>query len=298
MFLGAIASHRKEVLSVITKLEVFSAQPGAPELSLGGFLPNTDPVQIRDIDGLGPVKADIQTEQFASGDGVLYQGASVGGRNIVIKLGLNPNWVDQTMSSLRRQLYRYLLPKAWCKLRFFSDDMATVDIEGYVESFDPNMFSEDPEVQVSIICPKPDFIEPDATIYNGVVDDGTAELEFEYEGTAPTGFELRISQTPENAAYTGSLDVSVQQEPSDPQVFRVDPVTVNATSFFKLSTIHGAKRVQKIATVDGAPTNLLADVTDESVWPEILPGTNLLKVIATETGQAWTLAYFNRYSGL
>jgi hypothetical protein len=77
----------------------------------------------------------------------------------VLTLGLNPNWVDQTVASLRRVLYRYLMPEAWTKLRFFSDDMPTVDIEGYVESFDPNMFTQDPEIQVSIICPKPDFIE-------------------------------------------------------------------------------------------------------------------------------------------
>jgi hypothetical protein len=284
---------------VITKLEVFSAQPGAPELSLGGFFPNLDPVQIRDIDGIGPVKADITTEPFATGDGELMNGdPTVGKRNIVLKLGLNPNWVDQTMASLRRQLYRYLLPKSWTKLRFHSDDMAVVDIEGWVETFDPNMFSEDPEIQCSIICPKPDFIEPDATIYYGIVDDGTSELEFEYDGTVPTGFEVRVNHAVANVAYTGPLDISMQQEPEAPQVFAIDPVTIDGSSHLKLSTIKNAKRVQKVDNSDGEVTNLLMRVTDESVWPEIKPGTNLFKVAATETGQAWTLAFFNRYGGL
>jgi hypothetical protein len=258
-----------------------------------------DPVQVRDIDGLGPVKADITTEPFATGDGELLSGdPTVGKRNIVLKLGLNPNWVDQTMSSLRRQLYRYLLPKTWVKLRFFSDDMPTVDIEGWVETFDPNMFSQDPEIQCSIICPKPDFIEPDATIYTGVVDDGTAELEFEYTGSVDTGFEVRVQHSVTNVAYTGALHISMQREPEIAQVFTVDPVTIDATKHLKLSTIRNAKRIQNVDNSDGVTTNLLMHMTDDSVWPKIQAGTNLFKVSSAENGQDWTLAFFNRYGGL
>lgn len=283
---------------MIKKLEVFSAQPHAPELSLGGFFPNLDPIQIRNIDGLGPVKANLDAEPFATGDGELYQGAQVGSRNIVMNLGFNPNWVDQTISSLRRQLYRYFMPKSWCKLRFMSDDMATVDIEGIVESCDPNMFSQDPEMVVSIICHKPDFIEPDATIFYGVVDDGTDELEFQYAGDIPTGFEVVVAHSVDNVAYTGPLDISMQREPADPLVFSIDPVVISATHHFKLSTIRNAKRAQRVSNADGQATNLLMSVTPESVWPVVLPGTNLFKVVAEENGQAWTLAFFNRYGGL
>lgn len=283
---------------MITRIEVFSAQPDAPALPLGGFFANTDPVQVRNIDGLGPVKADILSTQFATGDGELYQGSSVGKRNIVMTLGFNPDWEEQTMSSLRHQLYRYLLPKAWTKLRFFSDDMPTVDIEGYVESFEPNIFSQDPEVQVSVICPKPDFIEVDAIVYTGLVDDGTTVLEFEYEGTVETGFEVRIDQTPANVSYVGALQVLMQQEPEDAEIFIVSSITSNGTYYFKLSTIRNAKRVSKVALADGAVTNLLQYVDDDSVWPSIKPGTNLFSMIAAENDQAWTMAFFNRFGGL
>jgi hypothetical protein len=253
---------------------------------------------VRNIDGLGPVKADILSTQFATGDGELFQGSSVGKRNIVMTLGFNPDWEEQTMSSLRHQLYRYLLPKAWTKLRFFSDDMPTVDIEGYVESFEPNIFSQDPEVQVSIICPKPDFIEVDAIVYTGLVDAGVSVLEFEYEGTVETGFEVRIDQTPANVSYVGALQVLMQQEPSDPEIFISSSITVNGTYYFKLSTIRNAKRVSKVAIADGAVTNLLQYVDDDSVWPSIKPGTNLFSMVAAENDQAWTLAFFNRFGGL
>jgi len=282
---------------VLQKMEVFSENPSAPVLPLGGFMPSDDPIQIRNIEGLGPVKAEVTSIPYATGRGELPQGSSVGKRNIVLTLGLNPNWVDQTMSTLRQQLYAYLLPEAWTKLRFFSDYIPTVDIEGIVESFEPNIFSQDPEIQVSILCHKPDFIEADATSYQGVVDDGTVELEFEYAGTVATGFELRIDQSVANPTYTGDLDITVMS-PTDPQVFSVEDVVIDGAKYFKLSTVRNAKRVQSIAKADGAAINLLSKVSDASVWPEIKPGMNVISVAAAEFGQAWTLAYFNRFGGL
>jgi len=282
---------------VITKVEVFSASPGAPELPLGGFLPNDDPVQIKNIEGLGPVKAEIASTPFATGRGELYQGSSVPKRNVVLTLGLNPDFDTQTMAGLRQTLYRYLLPQHWTKLRFFSQELPVVDIEGYVESFEPNMFSQDPEVQVSIICPKPDFIEADATILEGTVDDGTIETEFDYVGTVATGFELRVDRTLDNPSYSGGLLITNVAE-LEPQLFEIEPITIDTTKYFKLSTVRNAKRVQSIAYTDGAAINLLSGMTGESVWPEIKPGENVFSIASTEFGQVWTLAYFNRFGGL
>lgn len=282
---------------MITRLELFSRQPSAPPLPLGGFMPSDDPVFVRNIDGLGPVKADVITTELAGGRDELYQDSKSGKRNIVLTLGLNPDWVDQTMATLRQLLYAYLIPQQWCKLRFTSDHMPTVDIEGYVESFDPNMFSADPEIQVSIINPKPDFVEIDATIYTGVVDDGTTELEFNYLGTVDSGFELRVEASDVNVAYNGSFIIKNVAWDIE-QIFEVDPVIVDLTKNFKMSSLRGNKRVQTVATAGGAVTNLLAKVTDESTWPILMPGENVFSLAAEEPGQIWTLAYFNRFGGL
>lgn len=282
---------------MITKMEVFSANPSAPELPLAGFMPSSDPIHIRNIEGLGPVKAEITSTPLASGRGETPQGDNVGKRNIVLTLGLNPNWADQTMSTLRQMLYRYFMPTQWCKLRFFSDYLPVVDIEGICESFEPNIFSQDPEIQISILCHKPDFIEVESTIYSGAVDDGDIELEFEYLGTVDAGFELRIDRSVTNIAYTGPVVVTLKS-PVDPQVFDIDPVTVDGTKYFKLSTVPGFKRAQNVATLDAALTNLLSAVGDLAVWPALKPGLNVLSVAADEPGQQWTFAYFNRFGGL
>lgn len=278
-------------------MEVFSSRPSAPELHLGVFLPSDDPVQIRNIDGLGPVKAELSSTPFGSGDGELYQGGSVGKRNVVLNLGLNPNWTEQSMAALRQLLYAYFMPKQWIKLRFFSDHMPTVEIEGIVESCDPNMFSQDPEMQVSVLCHKPDFIDPDAVILKGLVDDGTTEYAFEYEGNIPTGIELRVDRTPENVSYTGPLAVTITNG-GVPQRFSIDPVTINTVKSFKLSSVKNRKKVSNIAIADSEATNLLYNATSGFVWPEVSPGENFLTVVADEPGQAWTLAYFKRFGGL
>jgi hypothetical protein len=283
---------------VITKVEVFSSQPDAPILPLGGDMPFDDPVFIRNIDGLGPVKADIATTPFASGRGELYQGSTTPKRNIVFTLGFNPDWEGlQTIASLRQLLYRYFMPEQWCKLRFVSQELPNLDIEGYVESCEPNMFSQDPEMQVSIICPKPDFIEVDATIFNGVVDDGTLEVVFEYVGTIDTGYEIRVDQTPDVPTYTGPFTITHTAFQIE-QMFKVDPATVDGIRYFKLSTVTNAKRVSEVYKADGTADNLLPAMTTDSVWPILKPGENRFKIAAAQPGLVWTMAYFNRYGGL
>jgi hypothetical protein len=282
---------------VIQKMEVFSSQPDAPVLPLGGFMASDDPVQIRGIEGLGPVKADIVSTPLATGRGEQFQGVTTGKRNIVLSLGLNPDWEDQTMSTLRQLLYRYFMPEDWVKLRFTSDHLPIVDIEGYIESFEPNMFSEDPEIQISIICPKPDFIQTDASIINGVVDDGTIETVFEYIGTIDAGYELRVQAALDNPSYSGDI-VITSTAFGQPQVVTVEGITIDVDNYFRFCSVRNSKRVGSVAVEDGLFTNQLAKMTNESVWPVIKPGENIITVAGDEPAQTWTLVFFNRFGGL
>jgi hypothetical protein len=278
---------------VITKMEVYGVRP-APALSLGGFMPSDDPVHLRNIEGLGPVKADITTTPSGTTRGETFQGSSTGKRNIVLTLGLNPDWMTQTVSSLRQLLYAYLLPEQWCKLRFYSDELPTTDIEGYVESFEPNIFSEDPEMQVSIINPRPDFVEIDASIFRGTVDDGSNQQVVDYDGTISAGFELRVDRSVEVPAYSGPVTVRVEN--TKVTTITVDPVTINTLQSYKMSSVQGQKRVQNEALIGAEIINLLKNMSGD--WPELEPGENLISVIADTPGQTWTLAFFNRFGGL
>lgn len=282
---------------MITKVEVYGVHR-APALSLGGFMPSDDPVVIRNLDGIGPVKAEITTTPSGTSRGETFQSSSATKRNIVLTLGLNPNWSTQTMSNLRQMLYSYFMTEQWCKLRFYSDELPATDIEGYVESFEPNIFSEDPEIQISIINPKPDFIEIDATIFKGVVDiggDDATWLEVAYEGNVSSGLEIRVDRSVDRPTYSGPLTISVENF-KGVQAIVVNPVTIDTVKSFKMSSVQNQKRVQNEVIADGTITNLIKLMS--GVWPELQPGDNLINVKADQPGQTLTLAYFNRFGGL
>lgn len=291
---------------MITQMEAISNQPSIPELPIGGFVPNNMAIQIRGIDGINPVKAEIALTPYATGRGSLDQGDFIPPRNIVLTLGLNPNWQDQTIASLRRLLYRYFSTGMWVKLRFLSDDMETVYINGKVESFEPNIFSEDPEMQISIICNKPDLIAEDTTLLSGIsldlagVDFGALDFfsgmsavdTIDYEGTAPAGMVLRVT-----ADYSGSIAL-FNTTPDGKQFMQVGSVVVNSGQRFEVNTVRTTRYVHYVNPSTDAAVNILAKMTMESDWPEFSPGANKFAVYTTGGGLAWTLGYLNRYSGL
>ena len=282
---------------MIKRIEISSIYSNAPDLPLSSlFVPNDDPVQIRNVEGLGPVKADISATPFATGRGELYQGSSTGKRNIVLTLGLNPNWVNQTMASLRQLLYRYFMVESWATLRFFTDDHPVTHITGVVESFEPNIFSQDPEMQISILCPKPDFIDVDTTLVRGLVDSGT-EVSINYDGTSPTGFELRILTTPGVSVVKGDFTV-LNVAAGDFKEFHLISADVTDSMFIELNTVRSTRHVYNVLLPNKEEVNILAKMGKTGDWPELLPGGNLFSVGSSVAGLRWILAYFNRYGGL
>lgn len=281
---------------MITRMEVVSAQPGAPDLPLGsGFMPYNDPIQIRNIEGLGPVKSDLALTPYATGRGELYQGITTGKRNIVLTLGLNPDWADYTPMALRQILYRYFMPERWSTLRFFSEEMPPVYINGVVESFEPNIFSQDPEIQISLICPKPDFIDLDTSYRYGLVD-GSEKI-VNYMGTVPVGFVLLIAGTEDVPTYTGSLTVT-NTVGDNIQTFQVNPISLDMASdlYVEINTVRTTRHIYAVMGEDAV--NILGKLSSDSVWVELSPGENKFVVEADTSGLKWSMGYFNRFGGL
>ncbi len=94
----------------------------------------TNGYEVRDIDGLDPVEATIVSSSFANQDGEQFQTSRRAKRNIVLKLGYDPDYVTTTVRQLRKALYNFFMPKSDVSFRFYSDDMPAVDIQGKIES--------------------------------------------------------------------------------------------------------------------------------------------------------------------
>lgn len=281
---------------MLTELKAYSSWRSAPTMPLNGGRAETDLIQIRNIDGLDPVKASINTSPFGSVDGASYVGSSVLSRNIVLTLHPNPDWDDWTYESLRRFIYSYFMPKLEVRLVFYSDDMIPVEISGIVEDVNVNMFSQDPELQVSIICPDPYFTALDPIVITGqTVRTGGATIPIEYNGTMESGIFVKVTQVIDPTP----LDIGIQIGNPKITYFAVAAV-VDPNMYFQMSSLPMRKYVQNVNIGSGVITNLLSKihVQEGSLWPAFQPGENDFSVITDAGIQDWELTYFERFGGL
>ena len=108
---------------------------------------------IQSITGLGPGAANINTSEVSTNDGSLFNSARVPSRNIVISIKYL--W-KETIEQARHLSYKYFPIKRKVTL-LIETDHRMAQIEGYVETNDPDIFSSDEGTEVSIICPYPFF---------------------------------------------------------------------------------------------------------------------------------------------
>src|SRR4030095_8508366 len=207
----------------------------------------SSPYTIKDISGLDPVKADINTSDYATQDGGFFQSARTGGRNMVFKMGYQPNYVlGKTVETLRRELYSVFPPKGLIELRFFNSDPAfkTVKIQGYVESFSSPPFAKEPEIDVSIICPKPYCNELDVVLKNGY---SSSSIIMPYDGDAEVGFTLAVTlldSTNRLIMKNGiDPDLDLRFQVPNPITGLADPFSPTMFDEVIFSTIPGSKSI-------------------------------------------------------
>lgn len=282
---------------MLTEVKAYSSWRSAPELLLSnGPRAETDLIQVRNIEGLDPVKASVSTTPFGAVDGASYTGSSVLTRNIVITLHPNPDWDNWTFEALRRVLYSYFMPKRPTRLVFFSDDMNPVEISGIVESVEVNMFSKDPELIVSVICPDPYFTSVEPVVVTGsAVRSGAAPTIVHYDGTIQSGINVKLD------FVTTPNPTGIRVQIGDPPISYLDTVAgVTSTMYFEMSSVPTKKFVQNVDRNTGVITNLLskAHILEGSDWPMLESGDNEFLVITDQGAQDWTLTFYERFGGL
>src|ERR1044072_168996 len=115
--------------------------------------------QVDSIEGLDPVKATLVSTSYAGADGENFQSAKLPARNIKIKLDLDPDFNPKTYTDLRKDLYPFFMSKSQITMRFYLSGGLYLDIAGVVEEISSPLFQEDPQVDISIMCYQPDFID-------------------------------------------------------------------------------------------------------------------------------------------
>lgn len=161
------------------------------DLPIEGALPS-DPYILKSADGLGPPEVDVTIADTLEGDGV-YQGRRPQSREPVIRIGLNPDHgANQTASEMRSSLYGMLTPDASdiVKMEVIYNDSVVATTEGYIKKIEPAIFSQTPEVQITMACLRP-YLEAPSVLY--VTPGGTkAAPEILNTGNARTGFHMEV----------------------------------------------------------------------------------------------------------
>lgn len=280
----------------------------APELLLSDAGIDSDFVQVKDVQGLDPVKADISTQALASTDGEQFTGGHLPNRNIVLTLRPNPDWVTHTYDSLREIVYKYFIPKALVNLIFHvGPDNTMIEIFGYVENITDNHFSKEPEYIVSIICPDPFFTAQDPVEYSGSnilpEDFDTGKTIVTVNGNVPIGFFTKITWVDGDlpsilyiqvgnqvlSYFALKSGIGAEDEPGfdlgDSVLLEVDSVPLR-------------KFVRNVNIDPATIVNKLSAIQPGSSWPVLQPGVNDFAVMSDTGTQNWTIKFFEQYGGL
>lgn len=239
---------------------------------------NSNKFCLYDIDGLNPVTATINTTEFATSDGAMFNSARIGTRNIVLYVKIYPE-IEQN----RLLLYSFFKIKSDVTL-YFRHDSLSVYITGKVESFELDHFSNSQVAQISILCADPYFraAEKQTVEFSNVI----SLFEFPFMNP-PVGLEFsRIEKVKTKIINAGEMPtgVTIQLYAKTSEV--LNPVVYNLTNntFFGLNfdmnqgdliTITTHFNNKKVTLLrDGVETNILYAVQEGSTWLELESGEN------------------------
>jgi hypothetical protein len=263
--------------------------------------PEVSGLAITDIEGLGPVKATINTSEIATGDGALYNSAKLETRNIVMTLDFR---FGTDIETIRHTTYKYFPIKRYLTLTFVTDQRS-LDAFGYVESNEPGIFQAHEVTQISVICPDPYFYATNGktlTLFSGV----NPKFEFPFENNSLTekliNFGDIVHMYENVVTYKGDASVGITITIHALDTVK-DIVIYNArtrevmrinTDFIQTLTgqaygagddiIINTKRGEKSVTLlrAGLTTNILNCLGKGSSWFQLSKGDNIFIYNATE----------------
>jgi len=277
---------------VLTTIEARSRQGNLLSLPLED---DSSGLRVAKVEGLDPVKASLVSSGFANSDGEIFQSSRRETRNIKFNIELDPTAESgDTIRDLRKKLYRFFMPESEVRLTFVLEEGLDVDIVGRVESCETDHFSQEPAVDISIICFDPDFVDPTPIVVTGMTTADAAPKIIEYEGTVEVGVVVTLGPIVEAIPDF----VLYHTLPNDEvRTLEFDNITLAVGDTLTISTVFGSKGAT--LTHNGSSSSALYGISPQSNWIALEPGENQLKLFSSVAGGSpWTVGYLNKYGGL
>lgn len=179
-------------------------------IKLDLFNPDESGFIIKNIDGLGPVKANINFKELATNDGSIDNSARLSSRNIVMSL----QFIESpTIEETRLKSYKYFPIKRNIKILIETDNRICETI-GRVETNVPTIFSNAEGCQISILCPNPYFYSAGENGANQTIFYGTDPLfEFPFSNESLTEDLIEFgsieNRTEGTVYYDGDAEIGI-----------------------------------------------------------------------------------------
>lgn len=253
---------------------------------------------ITEIDGLGPPKADVTMTELATMDGAIYNSARLQGRNIVLKAYYT--YAD-TIEEARLKTYQFFPIKKRVTVTVETEHRLAYAV-GYVESNEPDIFSGNATMQVSIVCESPFFLSPDTeeTIFAGV----DPKFKFPFSNNSTTKKLILmgeiINKKTNTIYYSGDSEIGCYLEIHaigdvenviiynlrTRERMRIDTDKLEALTGSKLGkgdtiticTINGKKSITLLR--GGVETNILNILGKNIDWFQLSKGENIFGFVA------------------
>jgi hypothetical protein len=245
---------------------------------------------VDNIDGLGPVDAEINTTEMVV-DGDLFNSARIGKRNIVIDL----IFYSETGTGIEevRQFSYSLFPIKRSVYIEIETDNRKLWTQGYVEKNEPSIFSNTEGNQVSLICPDPKWYDSENIIDEDL--DLNDEITIEYDGEVEVGglLELTVGSAITKPVSAGIPAFTISCANSDGEAQLINIYTPN-TGFavgdvIKINSVKGNKSCIYTDTAD-ADHNALNLLNQNPDWIKLTSGENAIRV--TDSFSALTSATY------
>lgn len=190
-------------------------------------------------------------------------------REIGLRLRLNPQ-SGSTYSSLRDAFYKAVSSShlSRVQVRCMLGTTEKARISGFVKRLESSLFTNTPEISLSILCYSPYFVGASEQL---VITNPSSPIFNDFNSTSPHGFRMQFS-------FTMVVDkLTLSNSPY--WYFTLAGYSFAATDKLTIDSTYGEKTVYATRS-SGIQVLLLDKIVAGSTWPILFPGTTQFKIKA------------------
>lgn len=273
---------------------------------------------IEEIDGLGPAEADVNITEISSTDGGLFNSSRAKSKDIQISLKFLEH---PTIEDTRHLSYKFFPVKHKVRLTVKTDNRTSY-IDGYVESNEPQIFSEREGCKISILCANPYFcaVDESTKLFSGV--EPLFEFPFSNESLTEPLLEMGeiVTKQYETLFYQGDAETGVtiiitaigtvgtiriynintreKMEINSEKLAALTGSGLVASDEITICTLKGRKSISLLRA--GIRTNILNCLDKDADWFQLSKGDNIFAYVAEEgaSNLQFRINYNNLYEGV